>query len=193
MQNTFCNWKFSQVKCYVDNFNYRLGLCHIYSQPYTMTRLDGVTNCFQGDQYTSVTKLTVYDVIPFEHSFFDWVSRGFPSLKYLTVLNLLPQKHKRLPATNDRESTSSSIYFSHLTSLTVFESHMDYAEQFLRDTNTHIPKLTELEINYEHLLTVTDNFTNETTRLNCARLVLLHIHEDIVHPEHFYSYFPSLD
>ena len=51
-------------------FNYRLGHCHIYSQPYTMTRLDGITNCFRGDQYTSVTKLTVYDVIPFEHSFF---------------------------------------------------------------------------------------------------------------------------
>ncbi len=98
----------------------------------------------------STMLLSVYDLLAFEYEFFIGISRRFPFLKYLTVLNLVSQKHK----------------------------------------NIHLPKLIELYIDYEHLLTVDDNLLNKTARANCARVVLLHVHEDIVYPKHFYSYFP---
>ena len=67
-----------------------------------------------------------------------------------------------------------------------------YAEHFLNETKTHLPRLTELKIEYNLLETVTKNFTRDQTRMNCAHVKRLYLEEVIVHPKDFYSYFPSL-
>ncbi|CAF1364261.1 unnamed protein product [Rotaria sordida] len=70
--------------------------------------------------------------------------------------------------------------------------HIDYVEQFLFETNTRLPQLKNLDIKYELLAIVTDNFTNNAARLNCSQLQNLIINEPFVRPENFHSYFPSL-
>jgi len=98
-------------------------------------------------------------------------------LKELNINNDEPQKEKQHPST--------LIHFPHLN---LAEVHVDYAEQFLVDTTTHLPCLLNLCIEYESLTMVTNNFTNHATRLYCAKLKELHI----VRSKHFDEYFPLL-
>jgi hypothetical protein len=72
--------------------------------------------------------------------------------------------------------------------------HIDYVEQFLNETKTHLPRLTKLTVNYNHLTIVTENFTRDTTRLNCITVKELYVGEAIVeHSKDSYVYFPLLD
>jgi hypothetical protein len=67
-------------------------------------------------------------------------------------------------------------------------------EQFLSDINTRLPCLNKLHVKYEHLTTVTKNFTRIATRINCAKVKSLTFHDpvDMRHSKDFYLYFPSL-
>jgi hypothetical protein len=69
---------------------------------------------------------------PFEHDFFDQISRSFPSLNHLTVFNTIEQNEKQTRESSDYEQTSVIPEFLYL-------SDADYAEQFLLDTNTNLP------------------------------------------------------
>ncbi len=55
-----------------------------------------------------------------------------------------------------------------------------------------LPRLRELTIEYERLTIVTNNFTNDATRLNCTNLQNIHIEGVFVLPENFHQYFPLL-
>jgi hypothetical protein len=131
-------------------------------------------------------------VRPFEHVYFNWIARAFPLLKYLTIDNLTPQEHKdEIEAINVNQN--STIYFPQLVVIILIDAHIDYVDQFLRHTKSHVPCLSSLEINYEKLVNVTNNFTSDLTRINCAQLKRLWIGEEIVYPKHFYLYFPFLE
>lgn len=82
--------------------------------------------------------------------------------------------------------------FPHLILLDLCFAHIDYVEQFLIDTNCHLPCLLNLVIKYESLETVTHNFINDATRITCAKLTSLLIDEPFVRPENFDQYFPLL-
>jgi len=71
-------------------------------------------------------------------------------------------------------------------------AHTDYMNQFLCDEYTRISQPFALSIEHEELLTVTNNFTSDATRINCSQINLLLIHKPIVYPEIFYIYFPLL-
>ena len=70
--------------------------------------------------------------------------------------------------------------------------HVDYAEQNLVDTYCHSPCLLNLNIDYESLVLVTNNFTNDATRLTCNKLTNLCIKRAFVPPKTFHQYFPLL-
>jgi hypothetical protein len=123
------------------------------------------------------------DIHPFERNFFKVISQDFPFLMVLYIINRKPQKEKRQPTT--------SITFPHLVLLALFASHVDYAEQFLEE-NTQLPRLLNLTIGYESLAIATNNFTNNATRLTCAKLTSLKIDEPFVRPENFDEYFSLL-
>lgn len=53
--------------------------------------------------------------------------------------------------------------------------HDDYIEQFLFDTKTRLKNYIDLYINYESLQGVTHNFTTDATRVNCAKIIQLHL------------------
>jgi hypothetical protein len=71
-------------------------------------------------------------------------------------------------------------------------AHVDYAEQFLLEKNTYLPRLMNLNIGFESLAMVTNNFTNDAARINCAKLKCLNIDEPFVRPENFHQFFPLL-
>jgi hypothetical protein len=86
----------------------------------------------------------------------------------------------------------SIVQYPYLTSLDISISHIDYVEHFLNATKALLPRLTKLEVDYDQLIIVTENFTKDTTRLNCAKVKQLIIEETLVHSKDFYVYFPLL-
>ncbi|CAF3672654.1 unnamed protein product [Rotaria sp. Silwood1] len=93
--------------------------------------------------------------MPYLHTFiFDIVTEDiiitFPLLEDLTVLNTVNQK-KRSNKLDEHEQTFSIIEYSHLMTLDLIMSHGDYVKQFLFNTNTRLPRLSTLSIDYENL------------------------------------------
>jgi hypothetical protein len=134
--------------------------------------------------FDKVRALMMYDTRPFEHRFFKLISRCFPFLEELAVCNYQSQVEK--------QDSSITIIFPYLTDLNLKLAHMDYAEQFLVEKVVHVPRLLKLTIIYESLAMVTNNFTNDATRLHCSRLKILHTGGPFVQPENFRRYFPLL-
>jgi hypothetical protein len=160
------------------------GQAHIYSLPYSFKYFLHLNNSFQGGLFDKVRCLYMEDIRPFEHQFFKLISQDFPCLKELNICNREPQK--------DKQHSSTLIKFPQLILLNLVNAHVDYAEQFLFDKNTYLPCLLDLRIEYESLIMVTNNFTNDATRLYCAKLIGLHINKPFVLPKHFHQYFPLL-
>jgi hypothetical protein len=176
--------------CYVDYNRRELGRCHIYSLPLPLTYLHGITNHFPGGQFIHVRFLTVLDIMrPFEHEFFKRINRSFPLLKRLTVFNHLEQK--RSQQCLDHEQAIPIVEYSHLTELDLDHAHIDYVEQFLINTRIYMSHLHVIHVQYEHLTTVTKNFTNDAARLNCAKVKRVFTKEVMVHSQDFHVYFPS--
>jgi hypothetical protein len=67
-----------------------------------------------------------------------------------------------------------------------------YVEHFLNETKTHLPRLTELKVDYDDLKTVTRKFTRDEMRRNCANVQRLILWNLIVYRKVVYRYFPLL-
>ncbi|CAF2919463.1 unnamed protein product [Rotaria sp. Silwood2] len=171
--------------CFDDKFMNNRGNCHVYSLPYQFNDFLFMGSCFQGGRFDKVRLLSMKDVRPFEHKLFQIISQDFPFLQQLIIRNDIPQK-------NEQYHSSTLITFNRLLTLDIFNVHNDYVIQFLSDKITRLPCLTNLIIDYETLTNVTNYFTNDTTRLNCAKIKSLVTFELFVPPQNFHSYFPSL-
>jgi hypothetical protein len=186
IRNSFIKRGYQQIDaCADDKLTENRGNCHVYSLPYQFHDFLFMGSCFQGGRFDKVRILLMYDIRSFEHELFKIISHNFPFLQKLTILNFEPQQNKQ-------QHSSTFITFNHLFKLNLSNAHTDYVIQFLSDRNTHLPSLTNLEIEYEKLATVTNNFTNNATRLNCAKIKSLVIDGTFVRPQNFHSYFPSL-
>ncbi|CAF3704826.1 unnamed protein product [Rotaria socialis] len=153
------------VDCAIDYFNNNHGQCQIYSLPFIGTRLDFVSNRFPlfdtNKTFSMVTKLLLFDDIqPFESAFFESVSRTLPHLKTLDIMNELEQQEKI-------ETTTNNLEFTHLTTLILFDIHLDYAEQLL--CRSHLPSLIELAIDSNILLKIIAQ-DQQQAKGNCSRI-----------------------
>ncbi|CAF3999621.1 unnamed protein product [Adineta steineri] len=193
IQNSFIGREYGEVGSYVHFESSTITgfkqskdvvMSHVYSLPYQFESFLHLNNSFQGGMFVNVRHLTMTDSYPFEREFFKTISDSFPFIENLTISNLEPQKNK--------QHSSTLISFPHLNLLNLINAHDDYAEQFLVDTNTHLPCLLDLCITYESLEIVTNNFTNDATRLYCSELKGLHMDKPFVRPKHFDEYFCSL-
>ncbi len=103
------------------------------------------------------------------------------------------QEKKRSYELNECEQAGSINTYPHLKKLIFLSAHIDYIEQFLLDTNTHLPNLNELYISYRCLLIVTKNFTNNATRNNCSKVKRIDTdNKTFVYSRDFYTHFPSM-
>jgi hypothetical protein len=178
------------VDGYIDCNNYldtMWGRCHVYSLPSDMEYLQLISHSFPGGMFKNVGDLCMWGQYgSFEHSFFAKISHSFPLLRRLTVRSKIEQKEK--------SEVSSFIEFAHLVELDCSHVHINYVEQFLCDSNTRLPSLTKLRVQYEHLVTTTENFRRDATRINCAKLKSIKFNDEttMAHSKDFYLYFPLL-
>jgi hypothetical protein len=86
----------------------------------------------------------------------------------LNIDNLQPQH-------NSNQQWSIAEY-SYLTEINLAYAHKDYVEQFLIDTKMCLLDNVCLHVHYDSLQTVTDNFTRDTTRVNCSKIKRLFLH-----------------
>ncbi|CAF4236934.1 unnamed protein product [Rotaria socialis] len=183
------------VDCYIDYHTDKIGRCHVYSLPFTMERIHYITSRFPSGMFMNVRVLRVCDIDrSFENTFFAKISCSFPLLSELTVSNTTERLEKPSHQWGKSKEASSIIEYSCLVKLIVLDVHIDYVEQFLSSLNTRLPCLNKLHIRYEHLATVTENFTRDATRINCEKLKCIIFEYDLhlVQSRDFYLYFPFL-
>ncbi|CAF4738988.1 unnamed protein product, partial [Rotaria sp. Silwood2] len=191
IQRTFTNIGFQQVCCFLNRISDGV-ICHAFSLPFAFDYLEYIGNTFPSMVFSHVIKLTVHDILPFKHEFFMRIARFFPLLKIMCVFNLRSELQKSHKLNSNDNQLHSIIEYPYLVSLSLFNSHIDYVEQFLNQTKTYLPRLTKLKVDYDELTIVTENFTRNATRLNCAKVKQLIIRKTIVHSKDFYTYFPLL-
>ncbi|CAF3726374.1 unnamed protein product [Rotaria sordida] len=165
IRQSFMKYQQESVDCAVDFFNNNYGQCQIYSLPFIGNRLDFISNRFplfnMTKTFSMVTMLLLFDdVKPFENLFFARIARDLSHLKTLELFNELEQQEKTKVTTNN-------IEFTHLSTLLLFDIHMDYAEQFLY--RSHLPSLIELAIHEDILLAIITQ-DQQQARNNCSKV-----------------------
>jgi hypothetical protein len=84
------------------------------------------------------------------------------------------------------------VTFNRLIDLRISLLHDDYIQQLLCNRYTYLPHFCELEIEYEQLIILTNNFTNNPAQFNCLQVEKLIINECFVRPQNFSLFFPLL-
>ena len=191
VQQTFTNKGYQQASCIVNYFPNARAICHIFSLPFAFDHLECIANRFPTIVFNRVTFLRVYDFVPFEHEFFIRIATAFPLLKCFNVMNLMPQVWNVNGIQSNDNQSYSIVAYSHLISLDLRFVCIDYIEEFLLETKTHLLRPIELKVRYDQLKTVTKNFTNDATRLNCANVKRLITEPISVYLQEVYDYFPS--
>jgi hypothetical protein len=99
-------------------------ICHIFSLPYVVDRLDMIGNNFPNLIFNNVTYLWLYDSVSFKPEFFIWIARSFPLLKYLVIMNsdLQLSESDQSESYNNKQSYSI-VEYPHLTILNLSFAH----------------------------------------------------------------------
>ncbi|CAF3720841.1 unnamed protein product [Rotaria sp. Silwood1] len=190
IQYTFNDFQNNQIITCVDYFSeIERGQCHIYSCPYELKEYHKITNNFPGGIFKYVREISLFDQRPFEHDFFFQISQSFPFMKKITLINEKPPSDQRPRKLEDDNEHLSIITYPHISELNLIEDHDDYIEQFLVDTKTCLPNSVYLSVDYKVLKTVTQNFTRNTTRVNCTKLCSLGLIGKYRIPKYVKQYF----
>ncbi|CAF1545193.1 unnamed protein product [Adineta ricciae] len=186
IEQTFTHFKSKNIISCVDYFPERKeGQYHIYSYPYETKYYNDITNKFPGGIYEYVREVSLFDEKPFEHEFFLQIQKSFPFMEILSVKNKKAQNHK------ESNENLSLIQYSFLRELHIYNVHDDYIEEFLSDKKTSLSRNVNLNIKYESLERVTNNFTREDTRINCRKVDKLYVCKGSKRCNFLEEYFPS--
>jgi hypothetical protein len=193
IQRTLTNIGLNNVTSMVNNVCDNMAACSIFSLPFQFDYLKDLGNKFPKIVFSYVTYLHVKDNDPFQHEFFVQIARSFPLLKYLAIYNVQSLLSVDLMASSSENcQLYSTIEYPHLTTLHTWCAHRDYLEQFLNETKTSMPCLTQLITLVRNLVVVTNHFTRRETRRNCAQVKTLISPEVLSNFEGLYDYFPLL-
>ncbi len=191
IQHTVRDFKNNHIISCVDYFSEaRNGYCHIYSYPYKLEFYKNVTNNFPSRIFECVCEVSLFDERPFEHEFFLRIAQSFPWLKKLTVVNRKRQNNKLFKTSKNDNQDLLIIKYPRLTELILFNTHIDYVEQFLFSTKTCLPYHLCLRVDYGRAKKITRNFRRNLTRSNCAKLDCVVFVRALKIPEHLKDYFP---
>ncbi|CAF1526159.1 unnamed protein product [Rotaria magnacalcarata] len=192
IQQTLINIGQQNATSIINNLGTYIVECSIFSLPFSFDHLLYLGNIFPNIVFNYVTYLLVQDRDGFKHEFFVRIARSFPLLKYFRIYNIKPQVSTDPTLSSDHSQSYSMIEYPHLMSLDVAYSNQCYLEQFLNETKACVPCLTELAVSHYDLKIVTNNFTREETRRNCAKVKQLVPIQPLDNSQDFYHYFPSL-
>ena len=166
------------------------GWCHVYSLPYAFDVFTYLSHGYnRSDDFSRVTMLVMFGYASFEHGLFANIAQDFPRLVSLEIQNMSRQKLK-----NDQEAIepASLITFPRLERISLVGAGIDYLEQFLVDRITRLPRFHDLEVYFDDLVKLTDNFTSDAARHNCSQVIRFTSEESVARPASFYAYFPRL-
>ena len=162
----------------------------MYTNPCQMKYYYRLTNRFSGGLFPFVNDVHLFDEHPFTYEVFRLIALSFPFLQRLTIENRSKQKRKRAK----KSMFITTIQFAHMTHLDLAEAHMDYVELFLDHTKFSLRNSIELCLDYRCLKRVTQNFTRDTTRINCAQVKRLFLCGEPNLPRHLIkTYFPRVE
>ena len=188
IEQTFINIGYEQVACMTHTITSFQMMCHVFSIPYAFDFLHMLGKNFGKMIFINVTRLILFEYVPFEYEFFFQLAQSFPSLRTLRIVNWESDRAQL----KDDVQTNSFVEYPYLRRLDVSSAHIIYIEQLLHYSTTHLPRLIELRINYEDLKIVTNDFTRDATRINCSKIKILECSGTIEHSDEFARYFPSL-
>ena len=188
IERTFINIGYEQVVCMTHYCTSIDMMCHVFSVPYAFDFLHMFGKNFGKMIFTNVTRLALLEYAPLEYEFFFRLAQSFPVLRTLKIDNWNSDRYR----IKDDIQSNSFVEYPYLRKLDVSSAHIIYIEQLLHYSTTHLPRLTELEIDYEDLKIVTNDFTRDATRMNCCKIKVLECSETIEHSDEFARYFPSL-
>ena len=192
IQHLSYNGECHPLVCYTARPQHRSARSHIFSLPFMFDGMRLIFSDFPGDLFPNVRQISLSEIHgPFEHKFFVQIATSFPWLTRLTLADFRLQEEKRIQGSNGTKPIVSAVEFKYLTDLLLIGRHGDYAEQFLVETNTLLPRLTKLTIEYEQLFIVTENFTRDATRRNCINIKHLKLGQPFVYSNEMFLYFPS--
>lgn len=140
----------------------KLLICHMYTLPYTSTIHHIVTLDFSGEMFKSVRVASLVDDRPFEHHFFLQIARAFPFLEKLTLCNNEQQQNIRIQY--------PTIIYRRLFEIILIKVHADYIDQFMNSKKICLLNGVELQVKYQLLRQVTDDFTSDQTRNNSSKI-----------------------
>jgi hypothetical protein len=138
-----------------------------------MRYFDNAINLFPNELFQCVREVSLFDERPFEYEFFIRITQAFPLLEKLTLTNEIPQKQKLI--NNDKHLPI--IEYPRLIEFNFICVHDDYIEQFLLDTKTFLPNNIHFWGEYKDVKRVTQNFTLDTMRVNCAKIKYLYFYD----------------
>ncbi|CAF5177532.1 unnamed protein product, partial [Rotaria magnacalcarata] len=144
---------------------------HIYSLPYRMNVMRAIRSTFSGGLFTNVRAISLPDLFcPFKHKIYDRIAHSFPRLTDLIAFNHKPRNYKPSHEAKKNNQMSSVIVFPHLTHIEICFGNINIAEQLLVDINMLLLHLINLTIPYSCIDEVTEDFTRDATRWNCANI-----------------------
>ena len=192
IQQSFINTKYGQVTSMVNQVGPRRWICHIYTLPFKFHLLQCVGKNVPNIVFNSVTHLKLWEHNEYRYEFFFRINRTFPFLQKLSIRNKKPPFWRFEDFHLRDRDWCSTIEYPHIISLNIKHVFIHYAEYFLDETKTHLPRLKELKITSYILKEVTQNFTRDRTRRNCSKVNRLIVEGEFICSKDVYNYFPSL-
>lgn len=163
---------------------------HMFTLPFEFDKLFSISRTFPNILFRHVAELWVCKVLSLGHEFLLRIAQSFPLLTRLFVDDMFSSLDAM--RMSDNSLSDKVAEYPHLTSLDIFRTSTITVEQFLNEKTTCMPRLANLSVQYEHLRIVTQDFTREETRRNCANVTRLVTYAVMVGSKDYYNYFPSL-
>ena len=185
LQQSFVDNQFGQIRSYVHP-NIFLDVMSIQLKQFLRLGYS-----FPNDVFIAVRTLFIHDYICWDDHFFKRINQSFPLIETLIMGNSSPQTNQ-FQLSNNRKQFPIMI-FNRLSNLHLNHLEIDYIELFLFSRYSHLPRLSQLEIDYEQLNTLTNSFTNDPTQFNFSHIRRLITNEAFVRSQNFSKYFPSLE
>ena len=112
-------------------------------------------------------------------------------MEELCLVNHQPQNHTQFRQSKNNCRNDSIVQYNSLIDIHVVNVHDHYLEEFLLNTRTNFQNDIRLDVDYEVLQRVTNNFTRGDTRINSAKINQLHLFHTLQFSKSIEEYFPS--